>query len=275
METVVQAPVHRHLVCWKSALAGLAISLITFAALVALGAAFGGIGLGGESGDGTTLKKLSFFAALSLCLATFLSVFAGAYFSVRVARTKVDLAGIAQGTLVGSLLLLLVLCQGVSAVGTMVKATGSLVGGVAAGAAAGAGAAAADPMVVDFFEDAAGDLKLRAEPGVVAKGVASRLLRGDTESAKNYLAYQAGITPEQADQRIAQAKAKADEALTKAREAAAAALKTAGWTIFLLIVLGLSAAAMGGLLATKTNERYFLDTSHEEVLRMRALHSKV
>ncbi|MGE3262921.1 MAG: hypothetical protein AB7K68_14160 [Bacteriovoracia bacterium] len=267
MEPVVQAHAHRHIVCWKSAFAGLAISLVAFAALVALSAAFGGIGLS----DGTTWKRLSVFTAACLVISTFVSIFAGAYYSVRVARMKVDLAGIAQGALVGSLFLLLVLCQSVSAVDTMVKATGAVIGG----AAAAAGEASANPMVQDIVEDMTGDLKLRSEPATVAKGVASRLLRGDQESAKNYLAFQASLTPPQAEQKIAEAKAKADAALVQAREAAATALKGAGWTVFVLIVVGLFASATGGLLGTKMNERYYLDMSHEEVLRARTINRNI
>jgi hypothetical protein len=100
--------------------------------------------------------------------------------------------------------------------------------------------------------------------------VASRLLRGDQESAKNYLARQASLSPGEADARIAQVKAKADAAIAKAKETAAIALKGAGWTVFLLIFLGMFGACVGGLLGTKANERYTLDMSHEEVLHARA-----
>lgn len=262
MESQVQVTGHRHVLCWKSALAGLALSLVTFAALIALGAAFGGIGLSRD----TTLKSLSFFTAACLVLSVFLSAGVGGYFAVRVARMKVDLTGLAQGALVGSLMLILVLGQGLAAVGTLVKATGMLVGGAAAGTVG----AATDPAVLDILEDASGDLKLKSEPSVVAKGVASRLLRGDTEAAKNYLANQASLTPAQADAKIQEAKAKAEAAADQAREAAAKALKATGWSVFLLIVTGLLASALGGLLATKANERYFIDMSHEEVLRFRA-----
>lgn len=267
METAVHSPLHRHIICWKSALAGLAISLITFSAVVALFVAFGGITLS----DGTTMKRMSTLTAFGLVAAVFLSGVAGAYYSVRVARLKVDLAGIAQGGLVGALMLLVVFCGGFSAVGTMVKATGAAIGGAAAGSAA----VASDPMVQEILEDGMGGLNLRSDPSVVAKGLASRLIRGDAESAKNYLAYQASLTREQADQRIEQAKAKVDEALVKAREAAATGLKVAGWAVFLLVCLGMMAAGMGGYFGTLMNDRYCLDMSDEEVRRLRTLNPKV
>lgn len=263
LETNRHNHVHLHLICWKSTLAGLALSLVVFAAFIALGAAFGGIVLS----DGTTVARMTFLSALSLVLAVFLAAGAGGYYAVRLGKTPVDLLGCAQGALVGSLFLLFVICQGISAVGTLTKATGTLVGGTVGAA----GAATQSPLVQEIIEDNMGELKFRSEGEVVVKGVAARLLRGDSESAKNYLAYQASLTPAEADQRVQLWKARAEEALVKAREAAAKALKVAGWGVFILIVTGLSAAVMGGLLGVKCNERYTLDTSDEEVQRIRAL----
>ena len=114
-------------------------------------------------------------------------------------------------------------------------------------------------MVQDIIQDNLGDAKLKSDPEVVVKNVASRLLRDDVDGAKNYLAYQTGMTPAEADQKIAAAKAKIDDGLTKAREATATALKTIGWSLFVIIVLGTIASVMGGLLAVKCNERYLVD----------------
>ncbi|MGZ6469376.1 MAG: hypothetical protein ACXWQJ_18890 [Bdellovibrionota bacterium] len=260
---VTQNSTHRHIVCWKSGFAGLAIALVSFVGLIGLSAAFGGIGLS----DGTTWQRATVFTSACLVISTFVSIFAGAYYSVRIARHKVDLAGITQGALVGSLFLLLVFGQGVSAVGTMVKATGTAIGG----AAAGAGAASANPAVQDVLEDAMGDLKLKSDAATVAKGLAARMLRGDQLSARDYLAYQASITPQQADQKIASVKAKADAVMIQAREVAATTLKGAGWAVFVLTVLGMMAAGIGGMVGASVNERFFLDMSHEEVLRAQSL----
>jgi hypothetical protein len=84
-------------------------------------------------------------------------------------------------------------------------------------------------------------------------------MRGDQESAKNYLAYQAGMTPAEADQKIAAAKVKIDQALVEARQATATALKTVGWSLFLGIALSMMASAMGGLSGALLNERYTMD----------------
>ena len=98
----------------------------------------------------------------------------------------------------------------------------------------------------------------------------SRLARGDQEGAKNYLAYQSGLTTEEADARVAALRAKADELMVKAREASATVLKTSGWSLFVLIVLSGIASVLGGLLGSQVNVRGTLDSHNEIVTTKRA-----
>lgn len=127
-----------------------------------------------------------------------------------------------------------------------------------------------NPMAPEIIEDAIGDLNLKSSPEVVIRRVASKLMRGDQEGAKNYLAFESGLAPSEVDARINTAKSKMDEAIKKAREATATTLKTVGWSSFLLIALGMIVSVLGGFLATKCNECYTLDTHGDEVKRMRA-----
>lgn len=246
---------HKHLVCWKSTIAGFMLSIMTFAGLISLAMAFGGIGLS----DGSTVQHASIFAGISLIVATVVAIFAGSYFSVRLARFKVDVVGCAQGLVVASLMVIFVVWQTVAAVGTVGKAAAEATGTAVAATAAGAGAAAGNPAVQDMIEDSLGGTTLKSEPSVVVRGVTTRLMRGDQEGAKNYLAYQAGLTPAEADARIAQLKAKADELMVKAREATATALKASGWSLFLLIALSAMVSVLGGLLAAHVNSRRTMD----------------
>jgi hypothetical protein len=247
---------HRHhVICWRSALAGLAMALLTFSGVMAVSIAFGGIGLS----DGTTGKNAGAFVGITMAIAVILATFVGSYYSVRVSKLVVDVVGCMQGLLVGSLLILLVLCKTLSTVGAIGQVAAGALGAGAAAAGAGVMAAGQNPMVQDVIQDSLGDAKLKSDPEVVVKNVASRLLRDDQEGAKNYLAYQTGMTPAEADQKIASAKSKIDEGLTKAREATATALKTMGWSLFVIIVLGTIASVLGGLLAAKCNERYLVD----------------
>lgn len=246
------------LVCWKSILAGLVLALVTFIGIMALGVAFGGIAI---SDSGTTAKKVLSYTAGFVVIATLLGAFVGSYYSARVSKIRVDMQGCMQGLVVGSLLILLVLCQSMSAIGTFGQATAQVFGSTVA---TGAVAAGHNAMTSELVEDQLSDLKLKSNPEIVVKGVVSRLVRQDVESAKNYLAYQAGLTPGEADQKIATAKAKVDEALSKAREAASDTMKATGWTLFVLIVLGLIASVLGGLVGAKCNECRTVDVHDEE-----------
>lgn len=171
---------HKHLVCWRSALAGLAISIITFAGVLALSMAFGGIGLD----DGASAKNAGIFAGVSIIVALVLATFVGGYYSSRISRRVVDVVGVMQGLLVGALFLIIVLCQTMSGLGTIGKVAGSALGASVAVAGAGAAAATQSPLVEDIVTDNMGDLKLKSDAKDVVRGVASRLIRGDQESAK-------------------------------------------------------------------------------------------
>jgi hypothetical protein len=249
----VDMSVHRHLVCWKSALAGVVIGVITIMGVLALSVAFGGIGLD----DGSSMKSASIFAGVSIVVALILGNFAGSYYSVRIARRRVDVVGVMQGLLVGGICTLLVACHTMSSVAALGKVTATALG--AAATAAGGVAATQAPLIQDIIQDSLGNRKLASDPEVVIKGVSSRLIRGDQESAKNYLAAQAGVSAEEANTIIAATKEKVDKALEDARKAAATALKTVGWSSFVAIVLAMIASALGGMVGALCNERRMID----------------
>lgn len=244
---------YRHLVCWRSALAGVVIGLITMMGVLALAVAFGGIGLD----DGSTVKNATIFAGVSIVVAVILGNFAGSYYAVRIARRRVDVVGVMQGLLVGGLCVLLMMCHTMASVATMGKITGSALG--AAAGAAGSVASTQLPMIQDMVQDALGGRKLASDPEVIVKNLSSRLIRGDQESAKNYLAAQAGISEDEANKAVAVLKEKTDKALEEARKAAATTLKAVGWSSFVTIVLAMIAAALGGMVGAVCNERRMID----------------
>ncbi|WP_413557505.1 hypothetical protein [Bdellovibrio sp. HCB209] len=244
---------HRHLICWRSALAGVVIGVVTMIGLLTLSIAFGGIGLE----DGSTVKNASVFAGVSIVVAMIVGNFAGSYYSVRIARRRVDVVGVMQGLLVGGICTLLVVCHTMASVAALGKVTGAALGATAA--AAGGVASTQAPLIQDIIQDSLGARKLASDPEVVVKGLASRLVRGDQESAKNYLAAQAGITPEEADKAVVVVREKVDKALEEARKAAATTLKTVGWSSFVAIVLAMIASVLGGLVGALCNERRMID----------------
>ena len=145
--------------------------------------------------------------------------------------------------------------QIISAIGFAGQATGSIIAKTTGVAGSGVEKMANNPQVGSVIENALGDLNLRSEPKQVASEVATRLIRGDGEGAKNYLARQAGITPGEADQRIAQLRLQVDESINKIKAATATALESTGWTIFLLVILGALASVLGGSLGSVINFR--------------------
>lgn len=244
-----QGTAAKHLICWRSIFAGLLMSLLVFSGALALGVAFGGIGLSG----GTTAQNAGLFSGIWFLVSAVVALFVGGYFSVRLAKFRTDLVGCAHGFVIASIFMLLLMNSAATAVSFIASSAGNAASGAASMIGAGANAASQSPMIQDMVDDSLAGLNLKADPQVVASGVASRLVRGDNEGAKNYLARQSGMTPAEADQRIATLKAQADAAMVKAREATATAMKATGWSVFLLIVLGAIAAATGGLLATHFN----------------------
>lgn len=227
------------LISWRSVFAGLLISFLMMIGFLGLAMAFGGISLS----ERTTLESAGIFTGVWFLSSVVISIFTGSYFSARVSKFQNGRAGSAQGLVIAALFLGFFLYQTISAVVSM--------GGVAE--------IAERPAVINtvgqYAEDALGDLNLRSDPGVVAQGVAVRLIRGNTDGARNYLAMQAGITPDEADARISQLKVRADKAVDDARVMAGNALQTTGWSLFMLVLLGALSSVFGGALGSVANFR--------------------
>ncbi len=245
---------------WRSVAAGVILSLITMFALTGLGMAFGGGGLDEDS----TLRGALTFAGLWTLGSALVSVFVGAYFSSRLAANQNARVGSIQGTIVAALVLAVVLWQATAMAGFMGRSAARLVGGAAVVVGAGAKAAADSNVVSEIAEDVMGDLNVEpAQVQVVATGVATRLARGNTEAAKNYLARQTGLTPDEADARIANVRAQAETAAIKVREASAQALQSTGWTMFLTTVLCAVIGMIAGGLGSRSNARYPLTVTSD------------
>ncbi len=243
------------LISFRAIVAGLLIAMFTMIGLVGLGLAFGGIGLD----EDTTAQTAGIFSGVWFVASVLVSLFVGSYFAARVSKFRTGRVGSVQGLVIAALFLGFFLYETLSAIGAAGSAVQGLIGKSGSAISLGVRRAADSPAVTNtitnFTEDALGDLSLRSEPQVVAQGLGTRLLRGDTEGAKNYLARQAGITPTEADTRIAQVKAQVDKYVGDAKEGAATALRSTGWTLFLLVALGALASVGGGALGSVVNFR--------------------
>lgn len=243
------------LISWRSIVAGLLIAMFTMIGLLGLGLAFGGIGLD----EDTSARSAGIFTGVWFLVSALVSLFAGSYFAARVSKFRMGRIGSAQGLVIASLFLGYFLYQTIGAIGSVGSAAGSFFGKSGSAIVKGADRASENPQITDavssMTEDALGGLNLRSSPQVVAQGLGTRLFRGDTEGAKNYLAREAGLTPTEADTRIAQMKAQIDKLLSDTKEATATGLKSMGWSLFLLVALGALASVLGGALGSVANFR--------------------
>ncbi|WPU66936.1 hypothetical protein [Peredibacter starrii] len=235
--------------------AGLVISFFTMTGLLGLGLAFGGIGLE----DGFSAKSAGVFTGVWFIVSALISIFVGSYFAARVSKFRLGRVGSAQGLVIAALFLGFFLYQTVAAISSAGSLAGSAIGKTAGALGQGASMASQNDAITGTLrgitQDALGDLNLRSNPTELAQSIGGRLLRGDTEGAKNILAREAGITPTEADSRIAIMKSQVDKAMTDAREGTATALKSTGWSLFLLVALGAIASILGGALGSVANFR--------------------
>ena len=231
----------------RSIIAGVLITLLSFSILLSLGLAVGGVSLNQE----TSAQGAGLFGAAWFLGAIIISLFASSYFAARISNFSARRVGAAQAAVVTAVFFGLLAWQSVSMMGSLTETAGTLFGKAAS--SIGSGIARNQVMISDMVEDNLGGLQLKAEAKTVFTGVSSRLMRGDTEAAKNYLARQAGLTPEDADARIQALSAKFDQFAAQAKEKAAATLQASGWSLFSTLVLGLLAAVLGGILGSRVN----------------------
>lgn len=235
------------LISWRSIAAGFMVALFTMIGLTGLGLALGGVGMDAD----TSAKSAGIFSGVWFLASSALSLFAGSYFAARVSKFRTARIGSAQGLVIASLFLGLFLYQTFAVIGSVGSAAGSIVGRSAE--MVSSGNPAFTTTINNIAENTLGDLNLRSDPAIVAQGVGARLLRGDSEGAKNYLARQAGLTQAEADARIAQMRAEVDQVVADTKETTAVALKSTGWTLFALVILGALSAVGGGALGSVNN----------------------
>lgn len=252
------------LISWRSIVAGLLIAMFSMIGLLGLGLAFGGIGMD----EDTSAKSAGIFTGVWFLVSALISLFVGSYFAARVSKFRLGRIGSAQGLVIAALFLGFFFYQTLSAIGSLGSAAGSFLGKSGSVIARGADRASENPQITSavstMTEDALGGLNLRSSPQVVAQGLGTRLFRGDTEGAKNYLAREAGISPTEADARIAQMKAQVDKVVSDTKEATATGLKSMGWSLFLLTTLGAIFAVAGGALGSAANFRKPLIRERED-----------
>lgn len=251
---------HNHLICWKSAIAGVFLSLVLFLLMSSLGA-----GVAGFTAEGLINKEdggsaLATGAGLWLGFSIVVSLFTGSYFSVRIARFMTSRIGSANGLVVASVFFAIITLGAGHLVGGIAESFGK----AAKAASEGASGLASNPMVQDAINKSLANTTLKSEPADVLMGLSARLIEGDTESAKNYYAYQTGLAPAEVDAKVSQLKSEFDAAVKRAAEKTAHAVGDTGLMTFVVVLLGLIAAGIGGRTGARTNfQRPFAKVSQK------------
>jgi hypothetical protein len=252
------------LVSWRAIFAGLFVSLISYFILLALGLAIGGASLESAALGTGSASGIGGWTGVWMIISLVLSLFIGSFSASRVSGLIPIRVGRTQGVVITALFFLVILSQAASIVGLIGRGVGGAVGAL--------GSAGADisqnPDVQDVLDDALGNLSLKSPPDIVAKGVAARLVRGDSAGARDYLARQSGLTADQADARISIVRAKVESVLRDTGAAAARVAKGTGWILFFGMILGIISASIGGTLGSVVNLRAPLSRADQRATRI-------
>ncbi len=250
--TTTLEPTHSysHLLCWRTTVAGILISLMAYMLLSALG--IGVVGLASQSAieNETGGLVLATGAGVWMGLSAVISLFAGSYFAVRMSKNITNKVGIAQGLVVASSFFIILTVLASSAVGSLSMGLGNIISGMGKTVTT----VGASPRVQDTINNVMGSTAhFKSDPAIVAEGLTVRLAQGDVESAKSYYAYQTGQTKAQVSAKIEQLKLQFDRTAKDVGEKAAAFLGGTGLSLFFVFLVGFVSAGIGGRIAAHSN----------------------
>jgi hypothetical protein len=242
------------LMSWKAVFAGTLVALLVYAILFALGIGIGGLSLQNvfQGADG---KGLGIGTGIFVVLINIIALFAGGYFAARISNFHTPRIGSAQGLVIASIFFGIMFIETLSVAGWATNKVGSAVSQVGSVAADAVG----QPEVMNQIKSAIGDRTLKSDVDTVAQGVSARLLRGDNEGAKAYLADQAGMSVEEADQKIASLQTQVKGQLQEAGKAGAQVVAGIGWSLFFILLLGTIMSCVGGMVGARANHHHPLD----------------
>jgi hypothetical protein len=249
---------------WRAVFAGVFVTLITYFLLMSLGLAFGAgqVHHALDSQDG--FQGVGAGAGLWLVMSVLVSLFAGSYASGRVSGIIATRVGYVQGAVVASIFFTLMLTQ----IGMAIGLVGAGLSGLQVAFGGVAGQALSSPRLMGIVEDSLGDLNLRAPIDNVASGLLTRALRGETESAVNYLALQSGISRAEAQDRFRSLNMQVRNAATDIAQRATEAARKLGWTAFAVILMGGIAAMLGGAIGAQMSLRKPMDRLDQMALKI-------
>ncbi len=265
-------------ISWGAVLAGTAIVIAVQVSLSLLGFGIGLSTVDIAAGDTPQATSLGLGAGIWWMASNLIALVIGGYVAARLSGMPLRGDGIIHGVLTWAVTLLVTIYLLTTGVGSIVGGAFNVVGDTLS--SVGQGVAKAVPQAADAAGVSVDQIKQQAQqllrpeqPGALNPDQAQSELVADLgkmatgskdeaaqarEHALAIVAQQAGISPDQAKQRLdqleAEAKQKADQAkqaATRAADSTASAASSASIWAFVAFVLGAAAAAWGGSMGTR------------------------
>jgi hypothetical protein len=230
------------LISWKPIFAGLFLTVLIHATLMALGIAIGGATISQVIDNGGTFRGLATGSAIWFGVSALLSLAAGSYFAARTSTYITGRVGAAQGITIAAIFFVI-----------MLSGVGVFLGGLGATLGAGSMNITSSPVMQNAIEDSLGNLDLNSDTDVVISGLLTRLLQGHLDAAKAYLGNQTDLTSAELDSRFAALQDNFRDTLRAASSQAASAASKSALSIFIILVVGGAASLIGGALGARLN----------------------
>jgi hypothetical protein len=265
-------------ISWGAVLAGAAMVIAVQVSLSLLGFGIGLSSVDPAAGDTPEVASLGIGAGIWWVVSNLIALIIGGYVAARLSGMPLRGDGIIHGVLTWAVTLLITIYLLTTSVGSIVGGAFNVVGSTVS--TLGRGVVEAAPEVADAAGISPEQIREQAEqllrpeqPGRLSAEQARnelvdalrQMVTGSEQEAEQareraatIIAQQAGISPQQANQRIdqvtAQVQQRVDQATataTQAADAAAAAASAASIWAFVAFVLGAAAGALGGALGTR------------------------
>ena len=240
------------LISWRSVVAGLVVAIITYMGLITLG-----IGLGGSTASVLAKNSLgstsgfSIGASVWIGLSVLFSLSAGSYFSARTSTFTASRMGAAHGVIITSLFF-----------GLMLYGFGQTIGlgdnglsRVMSTFAVNTNGLSTNLLLQNSVENSLGNISLRSDSTVVAKGLLSRLVMNDPASAKSYLSIQSGLAGENLDSRFSNIETEFNTQAQSIMASATSLLSKTSWMLYWMLIVGLGFAMLSGVAGTRTHNK--------------------
>lgn len=233
-------------ISWRAIFAGALVTMAVYSTLLFLG-----VGIGASAAVETiqrdgTITDLGKGTATYVTVATLLSLAAGGFFAARTSTFLSRWIGAAQGLVIASLFLMV-----------MIYGVGSTLGaglrGMASAVETGAGGLANSTLVQNTVEDGLLGMAFKTDTSTVVRGVVARLAAGNTESARNYLISQSNVPADIVNERFTTMEAQFRETAKSVATTTAEGVSTSGYGMFWISLFGILCACAGGAAGSHLN----------------------